>query len=50
MLTFYLSQIELDYQSDKFIKLYSKHRDKMMSAAFSILKNHPPAKTAGGSV
>ena len=46
MLTFYLSQIELDYQSDKFIKLYSKHRDKMMSAAFSILKNHHDAEEA----
>ncbi len=46
MLTFYLSQIELEYQSEKFIKLYNKHRDKMMSAAYMILKNHHDAEEA----
>lgn len=46
MLSFYLSQIELNSQSEKFAKLYTKHRDKMMSAAFAVLKNHHDAEEA----
>ena len=46
MLSFYLSQLELNSQSEKFAKLYTKHRDKMMSAAFAVLKNHHDAEEA----
>ncbi|MBQ8623079.1 MAG: sigma-70 family RNA polymerase sigma factor [Oscillospiraceae bacterium] len=46
MLSFYISQIDADYQSERFIRLYNKHRDKMMSAAFAILKNHHDAEEA----
>lgn len=46
MLTFYLSRVRTDYQSEKFIRLYNKYRDKMMSAAFMILKNHHDAEEA----
>lgn len=46
MLSFYISQIESDYQSERFIRLYNKHRGKMMSAAFMILKNHHDAEEA----
>lgn len=46
MLTFYISQIGLEYQSENFIRLYNKHRDKMMSAAFAILRNHHDAEEA----
>lgn len=46
MLSFYLSQIELNSQSEKFAVLYHKHRNKMMSAAFAVLKNHHDAEEA----
>jgi len=46
MLSFYLSQIELNSRSEKFATLYHKHRDKMMSAAFAVLKNHHDAEEA----
>ncbi len=46
MLSFYISKIQSDYQSERFIRLYNRHRDKMMAAAFSVLKNHHDAEEA----
>ena len=46
MISFYISRIDSDYQSERFIRFYNKHRDKMMSAAFTVLKNHHDAEEA----
>ncbi len=46
MVTFYISRIDSDYQSERFVRFYNSYRNKMMAAAYSILKNHHDAEEA----
>lgn len=46
MLAFYMSFIDDDNDREKFETLYYKYRDRMVSAAFSVLKNKEDAEDA----